>query len=114
MVSPKEGYCGKYYGEVENRRVGQDLYWRIGESAMNLWMVCKKRMMGRRQRRTKGRKDRPPPNLTLPILEAVRLPDLDYPPATQLPPVVTVTLAMTRFVPGSADYDYDGDRRRVS
>ena len=30
--------------------------------------------------------------------------------------IVTVTLAMTRFAPGSADYDYDDDddRRRVS
>ena len=31
-------------------------------------------------------------------------------------PIVMVTLAMTRFAPGSADYDYDDDddRRRVS
>ena len=30
--------------------------------------------------------------------------------------IVTVTLAVTRFAPGSADYDYDDDddRRRVS
>ena len=57
-------------------------------SAQDLWLVKKKKLEERDdggqedRRERKEKKTGPPPNLTLPILEAVRLPDLDYPPVT--------------------------------